>query len=96
MGSVRERFGLIGIEADKAEKIAGQLVGGFELDSKNELAGSAVLDGAALRELVEMTPNARHLDEAKRIEIASTREIKVDFRFEILTFTRILKSNEVS
>lgn len=94
LAALRERFGLIGIEADKANKIETQLAGHFQLIGKTELAGSARLDGAALTDLVEMTPNARHIDEATRADLVGGAT--ADFRFEILTFTRILEGNENS
>ncbi|GAC1369701.1 MAG: hypothetical protein NVSMB39_1790 [Candidatus Saccharimonadales bacterium] len=94
LAALRERFGLMGIETDKAAKITAQLSERFILDGRQELQGSAELDGAELRELIEMTPNARHLDDPMRRALEDGG--KAEFRFEILTFTRILRSNEIS
>lgn len=91
---LRERYGLIGIEADKASKITVQFEGKFALEKKIEIEGHAELDGAALTDLVEMTPNARHLDDATRAALKEGG--RADLRFEILTFTRILGSDEIS
>lgn len=84
---VRERFGLMGIEPDKAAKVAAQL-DEFTLRASEHLDYDVTLDPADLRNLIAMTPNARHMDEAKRNAIAGTAAMVVTLAFEILEFTR--------
>ena len=95
LASVRERFGLLGIESDKAAKITAQL-DGFSLASSRGVDARVQLDGAALRELVAMTPNARHMDATKSADLAAVAEITAEFEFEILDFIRYTKANEVA
>jgi len=87
LAQVRERFGLIGIEADKPAKISAQLTA-FELTDTRRVEADIRLDAAGLRDLLEMTPNARHMSEAIRAEIDDTRETDAHIEFDVLIFTR--------
>ena len=85
--SVRERFSLIGIESDKTLKITEQLRD-FELSKTRTIATELTLDQVTLRELLEMTPNARHLGDATRDRIHDTTAMVTRAIFEVLTFIR--------
>jgi 23S rRNA (guanine745-N1)-methyltransferase len=95
LADLRERFGLLGIERDKATKITAQL-GGFTLASTRNVSHTARLDGAALRDLIAMTPNARHMDAGTSAQLADVRVTNAEFEFEILEFIRYTKGNEIS
>ncbi len=88
LAGLRDKFGLIGIEADKAAKIEAQLGAEFELDARQALGGSAALESEALMELISMTPNARHMDDEKKTLVDSAQTTEAEFRFEILVFKR--------
>lgn len=87
LAALRERLGLIGIEADKAAKVQASL-SSFRLQAVRHVKGQATLDEAALRELVEMTPNARHMSDETRASIAGASGTTAYFEFEIIIFSR--------
>lgn len=88
LASLRERFGLIGIEEDKAVKIAAQLAEHFELKQTQHVDCAIELDGAAATDLLEMTPNARHIDSNTLADIHEGELIMTSAHFEVLVFTR--------
>lgn len=88
LASLRERFRLLAIEDDKAQKIAGQLAG-FALTGVRAVTEVIELDGPALRDLLEMTPNARHMDDATRRELDAVTTMETRTEFEVLEFTRL-------
>jgi hypothetical protein len=85
--ALRERFRLLAIEGDKAAKISVQMEG-FELESTRRLTNEMRLDGPALRDLLEMTPNAWFMDDTTRAELDAVHEIETQIEFEVLTFIR--------
>jgi len=87
LADLRERFGLIGIQDDKPAKTSAQLTE-FELLETKRVEGEIRLDAAGLRDLLEMTPNARHLSEQARAEIDSLGETGSHIEFDVLTFGR--------
>ncbi len=87
LAGLRERFKLLGVEQGKAAKIAEQLAG-FVLRETRELSISLNLKGVDLRNLLEMTPNAWHMDQAVRNELETVGEAVAEAAFEVLTFTR--------
>ena len=87
LASLREKFELLAIESDKASKISGQLLA-FDLLDGRKVATELELDHLSLRELLDMTPNARHVDETTRVEIAGINRIRTEAHFEVLTFIR--------
>ena len=87
LADLRERFGLIGIEDDKPAKTNAGLTE-FELLDTKRLTDEIRLRAAGLRDLLEMTPNARHLSEQARTEIGSLGETATHIEFEVLIFGR--------
>lgn len=82
---VRERYGLMGIEDDKTTKIQRQLAN-FSLADMQNVDFSLDLPGSVLRELIGMTPNARHLTAETRQSIDDSAEVKSSVEFIILSF----------
>jgi 23S rRNA (guanine745-N1)-methyltransferase len=87
LANLRERFGLIGIQDDKPAKTSAQL-SAFELHGTKRVKDEILLDASSLRDLLEMTPNARHLSEQARAEIDNISEIRTHIEFDVLIFGR--------
>jgi 23S rRNA (guanine745-N1)-methyltransferase len=84
LGNIRDKFGLIGIEQDKTDKLI-QRLPQFRLQSREEVTIDMLLDRPSLANLLEMTPNARHSFFQPAQEAASA-ETLVHAEFEILVF----------
>ena len=85
--NVREKFALIGIENDKITKICEQLHD-FKLLKTRKIAIPLTLNQRDLHDLINMTPNARHVTTIARDQIEAINELNTQAHFEILTFTR--------
>ncbi len=88
LANLRDQFGLIGIQDDKAAKVRAQLTS-FELVTSNQVENDIQLSAAGLRELLEMTPNARHLTEESRKDIETGGATRAHIEFEVMIFSRV-------
>jgi hypothetical protein len=79
---------MLNIEADKGKKIAASLLG-FELARTHHIHRALVLDGAAVRDLIGMTPSTRHLTDEAKAELAGSDGAETMMVFEVLEFTRL-------
>lgn len=84
---LRERYGLIGIEPEKARHIAAQLAGLFTLVASAPLDYTLDLSGDDVRQLLIMTPNARHR-ERQGWQGISPGPARVSASFVVLAFRR--------
>jgi 23S rRNA (guanine745-N1)-methyltransferase len=85
---LRERFRLLGIEEDKVGKI-GTALSGFKHVSTHQIDSLVSLDRTALRDLLEMTPNAFYMDATTRQELSVVSTVQTTVEFAILEFTLI-------
>ena len=83
--AVRAKYGLLGIEQDKNERLAKQLLPYFSLAKQKSLAFTMSLDPAQLMDLIVMTPARHHLTRQQRLEIQSTDtlDVSTDFRLSL-------------
>ena len=58
--SLRERHGLLGIEADKDDRLARAASGLFETIGRHRVRAALSADAALVRDLIAMGPNAFH------------------------------------
>jgi 23S rRNA (guanine745-N1)-methyltransferase len=83
--SLRAQFGLLGIEEDKSTKLRDQLQT-FHHMASTKVGGDLELDVAAARELIAMTPNARHGTELALSESGEGQRFSTRMEFELLEF----------
>jgi 23S rRNA (guanine745-N1)-methyltransferase len=81
-----EKLGLLDIEAEKQQKVVAQLADSFTLQTIKPVTIEMNLGPTALENLVQMTPNYRHLTSAVQDRLAALRHERVTAAFEILTF----------
>lgn len=86
--SLRERFGLLGVEPDKRQHVREQFEDGFALADVRRVAFPLALAGEALVDLVEMTPNYWHLTAETRQAVAQSPALATEAGFELLAFYR--------
>lgn len=87
LASLRERFSLLGIEADKPAKIVAQL-SNFASRGTQVIRVPLQLDEPALRSLIMMTPNARHRE--LPLPAGGAEIFETTAEFEIMRFERAL------
>ncbi len=81
-----EKLGLLDIEAEKQQKVVAQLADSFTLQVIEPVTIEMGLDRTALENLVQMTPNYRHLTTAVQDRLAALVHEQVTAAFDILTF----------
>jgi 23S rRNA (guanine745-N1)-methyltransferase len=89
LANLRERFNLIGIEDHKQQRVIAQLAGLFQLTGKQLLTYDLTLNGEALLDLIQMTPNYWHLSAETREQISSIERVVTPASFSILQFRRV-------
>jgi 23S rRNA (guanine745-N1)-methyltransferase len=82
-----EKLGLLDIEAEKQQKVVAQLADSFTLQVIEPVTIEMGLDRTALEDLVQMTPNYRHLTTAVQDRVAALVHEQVTAAFDILTFS---------
>ena len=87
LAAVRNRFGLLSIQAEKAAKVEGQLAD-FKLREGKTLELALTLSNDDIRNLIKMMPSARHMTPEKWTAVENTDEMSVEARFEMLSFIR--------
>lgn len=85
--SLRQRFGLLHIQAGKQRHILNQFAADFCHVQTEVLSYEMRLDNPALSALVQMTPNARHLTPSQWAQIHHTPYLVTEACFELLQFT---------
>lgn len=81
LAALRQRFGLLDVEPDKETHVAAQLAGQFAPARREPLAFPLRLGGTQLRDLVQMTPSARHLAPAALAALADEPETAAEAAF---------------
>lgn len=77
LGELVERFGGIGMADDKLGRLERDLGGSFDVASVVDVDATLDLDGAALTDLLAMTPHARHVDGATLDRATATTTLSV-------------------
>jgi len=77
LAEARERLGLLGIEDDKLGRLNRSLSGWFEAVWSQRLHWGMALDAQALRDLVQMVPNAFHEHDAVAEGLEVTADVQV-------------------
>lgn len=85
---LRERFNLLDVEEDKRRHVLRQFAPWFELEDVHALSFSVALTNQQLRDLVEMTPSARHLAAEQREALLAVPALTANASFELLSFRR--------
>ena len=83
---LRDRLGLLDIEAEKQQKVVAQLADSFTLQAIEPVTFEMDLDRNALENLVQMTPNYWHWTTAVQDRLAAFGHGQVTAAFEILAF----------
>lgn len=84
--TVREKFGLLEIEADKQESVVARLANHFQLNQVTTLAEIVTLTQQPLIDLLKMTPNAHHLTKSDWDEVNHTETITTRISFDLMHF----------
>jgi 23S rRNA (guanine745-N1)-methyltransferase len=87
--SLRADLGLLGIEADKEQRVVEQFAETFRVAGTRTLAYDMHLNGQDLVDLVRMTPNYWHTSEDAWDEVKAVESIHTRAGFTILEFHRI-------
>jgi 23S rRNA (guanine745-N1)-methyltransferase len=87
--SLRVRLGLLGIEADKEQRVIEQFAETFHVAGTQTLAYDMHLNGQDLIDLVRMTPNYWHTSEEAWDEVKAVKSAHTRAGFTIIEFHRI-------
>lgn len=87
LAGVRARWGGIGIHDEKRDRTVAELAGRFDVVDEAVVTADVGLDGAALADLLTMTPGRRHLDDDV-IGAARAESGVADLRVRVLRFRR--------
>lgn len=88
LASLREQFGLLGIEQDKREHVAAQFAEDFALADTRRIEYALALGRDDLLDLVEMTPNYWHLTPETRDALHASPGVETQAAFDLLAFRR--------
>ena len=91
LAQIRATWGGIGIADEKRGRTIGELAGAFDLVDEIVVTADAV-DGAALADLLTMTPSRRHLDDEVLATARGGSGAVVDLRVRVLRFQRTRSS----
>jgi 23S rRNA (guanine745-N1)-methyltransferase len=89
LATLRETFGFLGIEAEKAQRVAAQLAGHFSLRQTQPLAYPLHLSGERLQDLAQMTPTAWHYSAEQWARLAAIPTFMTEASFVILVWQRL-------
>jgi 23S rRNA (guanine745-N1)-methyltransferase len=78
----------LSMEANKRQRIVEQLSGLFHLLGEQTLTYEMQLDSNGLRNLIQMTPNYRHLSPEQLAEASTIASLSIQASFTILLFGR--------
>jgi 23S rRNA (guanine745-N1)-methyltransferase len=84
---LRDRLGLLDIEAEKQQKVVSQLADNFTLQTIESVTIEMDLDHTALTNLVQMTPNYWHWTMAVQDKLTDLSHERVTAAFDILAFS---------
>jgi 23S rRNA (guanine745-N1)-methyltransferase len=88
LATVREEFGLLGVEPHKKRNVIAQFTPAFRLSDERIVEYDLSLTGDALRDLVQMTPSNWHLDEATRERLKTVDRFETKASVHILVLSR--------
>jgi 23S rRNA (guanine745-N1)-methyltransferase len=88
LANLRSELDLLGMEADKRERVVEQMSGSFELVGEQTMAYDIALNKDDVSDLIQMTPNYWHLSERTRRASGAVREVCTTAGFTILGFYR--------
>ncbi|MFW6183089.1 MAG: putative RNA methyltransferase [Chloroflexota bacterium] len=83
---IREAYSLLEIEADKEDRLREAFDNTFRLVTRQELCFERRLDANALSDLISMTPNYWHQNDAAQGRLEEPRTSEVHFSFVLLQF----------
>lgn len=89
LAELRERYHLIGIEAEKARHVISQLARSFALVESVTLEYVMELSGEDIRHLLTMTPNARHRERQGWERAGAWDPMRVTASFILLALRRV-------
>jgi 23S rRNA (guanine745-N1)-methyltransferase len=84
---LRDRLGLLDIEAEKQQKVVAQLADNFTVQTIESITIEMDLDHTALTNLVQMTPNYWHWTTAVQDKLTDLNHERVTAAFDILSFS---------
>lgn len=87
--ALRERYGLLAIQQDKAKEVMATFKATFRHVATETLAIELSLKGESIADLVEMTPNAWHIDEARHAALLASPRLGTNAEFAIMVFQRL-------
>jgi SAM-dependent methyltransferase len=87
--NLRADLDLLGIEADKEQRVVEQLAGTFHLAGTRTIAYELRLDGQDVFDLVRMTPNYWHAPDGTWDEAKAVGGVRTMASFTLLEFQRI-------
>jgi SAM-dependent methyltransferase len=76
----------LGMETHKRQRLVEQMAPFFRLAGEQRLSYDVALDGESLGQLIQMTPNYRHLSPAQVSKLKSVPEMQVRLSFVMLLF----------
>lgn len=85
---LRAELPLLDIDADKRDRTIAALERSLELDAEEEIVSAHTLPATDSADLLRMTPNHRHLDDAAIAAIAAAGDRTVTFAMRLLAFRR--------
>ena len=86
--NLRTDLNLLSIEAHKQPRVIEQLSDRFKLAGEQSVEYDLRLDNQALLDLIQMTPNYRHLSEETLARLQDTESMLTQASFTILEFSR--------
>ncbi len=89
LGELRALVPLLAVQADKRRAVEAGLEPLFRLVAAERLALTLRLNGAAIQDLVAMTPNAWFVPATHQARLAETAQMAVTAEFEVLQFSPI-------
>ncbi len=86
--TLRQSFGLLAIESDKHNKIQAQFQPTFHQILAETITLPLLLNQQQIQDLVQMTPNARHLTPPQEHQLTQTTHLETQAQFQLLLFKR--------
>lgn len=88
LAELRTRLPLLGIEPDKRARTLAQFADAFDPEPSQALRYSRVLEGDEVLDLLRMTPNRWHVDDATLAGVAEWSALEVGFAVDLLCLRR--------
>lgn len=88
LGELRAMLPLLGLEEDKPERTAARLAGSFALAGDEALEYDREMPAEDILDLLRMTPNHWHLEDAALAGVAALDPVRVTISMRLLRFRR--------